>query len=96
MVKKHAFCNDICAALEIFRSFCNYTKAIVNESLLHNYICNNYDDLYDTLKDYILKLLNKAETAADRPKRTRCCMFILVFAISIRTISSVVLFSKGD
>ena len=91
MVKKHAFCNDICAALEIFRSFCNYTKAILNEIILHNYICNNYDDLYDTLKDYILKLSNKAETAADRPRKKRCRMFILVFAISSSTIPSIML-----
>ena len=92
MAKKHALCNDICAALEIFRSFYNYTKAIVNDILLRNYICNNYDDLYDTLKDYILKLSNKAETAADRPRRTCYRMFMLVFAIFYSTIPSIMLF----
>ena len=65
MVKKHVFCNNMYADLEIRQSLCNYRKAILNKRLSRNYIFITYDDLNDTQKDYVLKLPNKAKTVAD-------------------------------
>lgn len=56
MAKNHAFCNDICATINITHTRCNYTKVTKTKRILWKYLSFKYDTSDVTQIKFLMKL----------------------------------------